>query len=377
MKINDTVRKAFSIFERGNGISRILQTNIPQGYKNHLPFYSGVHTITFSDSNAGTHRHMAKGLDFIVSPGFHDVGSEESRIHFLGGTKKKIFKTLVRSYYHVVADDLAEIVYALSISGKDTELILDITDIRELLDKPEWDLLKFFLHCLDKEKVKYTLVDLSIVDAVYIDNFSVLLFPYHSGARLNLLSDFLKKHTRFKFPENPNRKIFVSRARTNHTDLGEMSKNFSYPNDSRIDDHYLLEEVFVGLGFEVIYAESIPSFEEQISIFGSAKVVAGLTGSGLTNALFMNPGGILLEIATPLITHSPLLSGPYFEENGINPKDIALDPHLVQEIHLFYHNLAFFQELFYISIPNMERSHDLIRQRIESYPGLKDLLVNV
>lgn len=375
MKISNKIKKAYTIFDRGNGISRVLETNIPQGYNNHLPYHDGIHTVIFPEYQPELNRHMAKGLSFEIMDGFNDYGSEDSKIHFLGKSKK-LFKTLVKSYYHVVADDLAEIVYALSISEKNTELILDITDIRDLLDKPEWDLIKFFLSCLDKEKVKYTLVDLSKVEAMYIENFTILLFPFHSGARLNILSDFLQKHIGYEIPKTPNRKIFISRAHTNYSELGENSKNFSYPNDSRIDDHYKLEKIFTDLDFEVIYAESIQSFEEQISIFSSAKIVAGLTGSGLTNALFMKPGGILLEISTPLITHSPLISGPYFEENNIDPKEIALDPNLVQEIHLFYHNLAFFQDLFYISISNMERSHELVRERIESYPGLKDLLKN-
>lgn len=368
-----TIKKAFTIFGRGGrGISRVLETNLPVGYKNHLPFEEEVHTLIFTNPEVGYgHKHLAKGLNSEQKLGYHDVGP--NMLTFIGDNIK-LFKPLVNSFYHVIADDLAEIVYCLQSSPKNVELILDITDIKDKLDSVEWDLVNYFLSCLDKDGIKYSLVDLSDVNGIYINNFTKMLFPFHSGARLDILYEYLTSHLSIAANGDGNRKIFISRAQAKFSDLGENTKNFSYPNDSRMDDHHKLEQIFADLGFDIIYGESIKTFEQQVALFNSARIVAGVTGSGLTNAMFMKPGGILIELSTPLITHSPLITDTYFEENGIEPEDMGLDPNLVQEIHMFYHNLAFFRNILYVSIPNFLRRSDKIKEFIESIPGLKDFI---
>ncbi|MFM6944063.1 MAG: glycosyltransferase 61 family protein [Bacteroidota bacterium] len=368
-----TIRKAFTIFGRGGeGISRVLETNIPKGYKNHLPHIKEVSTMVFTNPEAGHgKKHLAKGLSAAVTPGYQDVGP--NMLNFVN-KNIKIFKPLVNSFYHVLADDLAEVVYTIQVSPKNIEFIFDITDIKDKLPKKEWDLVNFFLECLDKDKIKYTLVDLSEVDGIYINNFSKALYPFHSGARLDLLYDYLTKHLTIVANNDGKRKIFISRARVADLDFGDNTKNFSYPKDSRMDDHIAIEQVFLEMGFEVVYGEDINTFEEQVALFNSARIVAGVTGSGLTNAMFMKPGGILIELATPLITHSPLITSTYFEENEIDPEDIAYDPNLVQELHMFYHNLAFFRDLVYVSIPNFTRKTEDIRKLIEITPGLREFI---
>jgi hypothetical protein len=280
---------------------------------------------------------------------------------------------LVRSFYNIIADDLAEIVYALTINP-DVELIINVSDVADQLERPEWDMVKFFLDCLDKKKIKYTLVDFTKFDVVYIDNFTNLVFPFHSGARLDLLTDFLLENVSGpKFPTE-NRKVFVSRRNTLSSDFLPDAVNFSYKNDKRVDDAENLENVFKDLGFEIVYAESLGSFEDQVRFFSSVRVLAGVTGSGLTNALFMQPGGVLIELSTPLITHSPMISGNYFKKNKIDPTSMNPNPNMVQEIHMFYHNLAFFKELLYLSIPNFTRESEKIRDFIATNPGLKEFI---
>lgn len=367
------IKKAFTVFGRsGQGISRVLETNIPKGYKNHLPYTEETSTLVFTnpESKHGK-KHLAKGLSAETLPGYQDVGP--NTLNFVSNNIK-IFKPLVNSFYHVVADDLAEIVYTMQISPKNVEFIFDITDIKNKLSSPEWDLVNFFLSCLDKDKVKYSLVDLSEVDGMYINKFSKAVFPFHSGARLDLLYEYLTKHLTIAASGDGNRKIFISRGQVADLGFGDGTKNFSYPTDRRMDDHTAIEKVFIDMGFEVIYGESINTFEEQVALFNSARVVAGVTGSGLTNAMFMKPGGLLIELATPLITHSPLITSTYFLENDIDPDDISYDPNLVQELHMFYHNLAFFRDIVYVSIPNFERKTEHIKKLIETTPGLKDFI---
>jgi hypothetical protein len=88
----------------------------------------------------------------------------------------------------------------------------------------------------------------------------------------------------------------------------------------------------------------------------------------------MQPGGTIVEISTPLITKSPIITKEYLMEKGINPEDYDLDINVVQEIHMFYHNLAFFKEHAYISIPNYFRDSDRIKSFIDANKPLKELL---
>lgn len=61
------------------------------------------------------------------------------------------------------------------------------------------------------------------------------------------------------------------------------------------------------LGFEIVYPEMLP-FIEQVSLFASAKIVIGTTGSALTNLLFCQPGSVFIE-TRPKDAYSPLYIG--------------------------------------------------------------------
>jgi hypothetical protein len=271
-----------------------------------------------------------------------------------------------------VADDLAEIVYAIK-KYPDLELVIDVTEVRGALTTPEWDFIGYFLKCLDKEKVKYTLVELKKFDIVYINDFTLLAFPFHSGARLDMLAEFFKKHVTNP-KEEAHKKVFVSRGKMNWRDPLKDAVNFSYIDDNRIDNHSEIEQVFKDLGFEIVYPEDFKNFQEQVDYFYKVKVMASLTSSGMVNGVFMQPGGTMIELVTPLITQSPVVSNEYLKNNGIDPKEYELDLNTVQEIHMFYHNLAFFKEHTYIGIPNYFRSSDKVRKFIDANPSLKEML---
>ena len=172
----------------------------------------------------------------------------------------------------------------------------------------------------------------------------------------------------------PFRKLFISRKMQGDKEDIYDAQNFSYHNDNRIDNHEELEKIFLDLGFEIVDTEVFSDFNDQIKLFKEAKIVASLTSSGIANALFMNNGSTLVEIVTPLITQSPLASSYYFEEVGIDPTDYELDINLVQEVHMFYHNLAFFKDHLYVGIPNYTRESAKIKEFIEAHPTLKALL---
>jgi capsular polysaccharide biosynthesis protein len=47
-------------------------------------------------------------------------------------------------------------------------------------------------------------------------------------------------------------------------------------------------------GFESVLLENV-AFNEQVRMFSEAEAIAGIHGAGLSNMLFMNPGGVVLE----------------------------------------------------------------------------------
>lgn len=365
--------KKFSRFGRGGeSISRILETNFSKDLGNNLPFWEGIHTVT-SQPKSALNPKKAIVLELTkenVTKGY--IEAEDAKtIHFIG-PKRKLIKRITSSYYHAIADDLAEIVYGLSLYP-DAQLILDVTDIRDSIDKPAWDFVGFFLRCLDDKKIKYTLVELSKFDVMYINNFTLLSFPFHSGARLDMLSELFEKYVTDK-KQKPYRKVYVSRKKTGWKDEDPSAKSFSYSNDNRIDNHDKIEKTFFDLGFEIVYPEDFKTFQEQLDFFYSVKTLASLTSSGIVNAVFMQPEGNIVEVVTPLITSSPLINDEYLKRYKIDPKDYDIDINTVQEIHMFYHNLAFFKNHTYVGIPNYTRDSDKLQAFIDNNKALKEML---
>jgi hypothetical protein len=372
----DKTKKFLSRFGRSDkGISRVLETNFAEGLGNSLPFWDGIHTIKNNNSSNSFNPTKIKAFELTdknVIKGYVEA-SDAKTIHLIG-PKKKLIKTITVSYYHAIADDLAEIVYGMT-KYPDAELVLNVGDIRKGLGNPEWDFFGFFLRCLDKKKIKYTLIEFSKFDVVYINNFTLLSFPFHSGSRLDLLSNFFAEHVT-KPKEEAYRKVYVSRGKMPWREPSKDATNFSYHDDNRIDSHERIEKVFSDLGFEIVYPEDFKNFQEQLDFFYSVKVLVSLTSSGIVNSVFMKPGGTIVEIVTPLIAQSPIISEEYLKKYNIDPKEYEIDINTVQEIHMFYHNLAFFKEHTYISIPNYYRSTDKIQLFIDNSPALKEMLKN-
>jgi hypothetical protein len=368
-------KKTLSRFYRHNmDITRVLETNFPEGVSNHLPFREGVHTLKVSIKKDEFNPNKAVELDLsqrTLIKGYVDASEDANVLHLIS-PRKKFLKRIVASYYHAVADDLAEIVYANS-KYPGSEFIIDVSEVRTWLSTKDWDFVGYFLKCLDDKKIKYTLIDMSQLDVIYINDFALLAFPFHSGARLDMLADFFKDYVTDP-SQKAYRKVLVSRGKMPWREENKNAKNFSYKDDNRIDDHSKLEKVFEDLGFEIVYPEDFNNFQEQIDFFYSVKVMASLTSSGIVNAVFMQPEGTMVEVVTPLITQSPVVSTDYLKENGIDPKDYEIDINTVQEVHMFYHNLAFYKNHTYIAIPNYSRKSEEVRAFIDNNKPLKRML---
>jgi hypothetical protein len=325
-----------------------------------MPEFNGMHTV--KNINPPTSDDL-----FYFHPGVNVIegyveSSNASYLNLIDGAKKLV-KPICNSFYHSIMDDMSEILYALELYP-DHDLIIDISDIYKSLyrEGAEWDFFNFFVQGLIADGIKVKLVELKKYEIIYIDNFKVVNFIYESGQRSNLIHEFFKKRvtdSTVKATKN----VLVSR--------GEMAvrppydaEGLSYKSDERMDDHEALETYFADLGYEIIHAEKFPSFQQQLDYFYSVKTLVSLTGSGLTNAAFMQPGGTMFEIVTPLVVAVPF--------PGI-AKDIT-DPFYVQEIHNFYKNLAYYQNHTFACVQNPSRSVEQFKENIENTPKLKEFL---
>lgn len=325
-----------------------------------MPAFDGMFTVrNINKDTSDDLFYFYPGINMIE--GYVD-SSKVSFINLING-KNKIIKSICNSFYHSVLDDMSEILYALE-RHPDHEVIIDISDIRRSLhaNDSQWDFFNFFVQGLLSEGIPVRLVELKDYEVVYIDNFKLVNFVYESGRKSNLVYEFFKKRVTNPKVE-PHKNVFVSRGLMPKREAYEAD-GLSYTNDDRMDDHEALETYFADMGYEIIHAEKFNSFQEQLDYFYSAKTIASLTGSGLTNAAFMQPGGMMFEIVTPLVVTVP------FPDRD---KDLT-DPFYVQEIHNFYKNLAYYQNHVFVAVQNPNRDIAEFKKVIDDNPKLKTLL---
>ena len=126
---------------------------------------------------------------------------------------------------------------------------------------------------------------------VYLDKDSTYSVPDitilgHIGATCNTKDDILQEMREFyltyyigKKKPVPFRKLYISRAGVT---------NRMVINDAEV------EALVLKHGFEIMHPQN-HTFEQQITLFAECKALVGLTGSGLTNMLFMQNGCSVVE----------------------------------------------------------------------------------
>lgn len=146
-----------------------------------------------------------------------------------------------------------------------------------------------------------------------------------------ILAAFLEEIGASSTATTPTRRIFVDR---------------SVRSLENMESH---RRMIRSLGFEIVRPE-LMSVDEQIALFSTANVVAGVTGAGLTNAMFRAAGsGRLLEIvaadegddffmklaASCEHSYDCLVGTAY--KNGSRDDDFAVSP---EELEAFLHKLG-------------------------------------
>lgn len=198
------------------------------------------------------------------------------------------------AYGHLLIEMLGPFLYAKA-------LVPDL-NILFLVGHPkhsEDQLVKTNIETLEKIGIKYIfaedLRDILVVESLYylipekdfgFDEYS--LVTTHPA----LLTYTTRKALKPKnFSNKQEHKIYMSRRYS----------NFMADTPRKVKNEEVLENFFRDKGYSIIYNERL-SLEEQIELYGNAKEVIGLSGTGFTNLLWCEEGTKVVEI-TQFIPH--------------------------------------------------------------------------
>jgi hypothetical protein len=352
---------SFFLRKRSNIVKTIEMSDMEK--YDRLEYFEGVYTVrnVVAETSDDLFYFMP---DINMISGYIDSSSKKT-LNVLSN-KKKLVVSMVNSFYHSLLDNMSEVIYAIESYPKH-EIIIDVSETQASLKHDSsqgfmyHNVFLYFLETLKMKKIKYRIVNLKKYDIIYINNFRVIGYDLESIRKASLVYDFFK--SRLSNPDaKPTRKVFISRALTTGRDYD--APTLSYSNDDRMDDHESLDEYFASMGYEIVQTEKLGSFQEQLDLFYETKVLASITGSGLANAAFMQPGQTLIEIITPLVVPVGVPG---------HAKDIT-DPYYTQELHNFYKNLAFYKDHTYFGIHNNSRNFKEFKIKIEEDVRIKNFL---
>jgi hypothetical protein len=143
------------------------------------------------------------------------------------------------------------------------------------------NLKNFLIKYLTDINVKFEFLNKEDFDGIKINNFIDICSSFDPFSA-KLLNSKTRKYLK-SYSSVPFKKVFVARDK----DL-----------EQRIDSDERIKGFFVEAGFEVIYPEQFDNFIDQINYFSECKVIAGISGSGLSNCIFMRPGGTMIELSS-------------------------------------------------------------------------------
>lgn len=184
-------------------------------------------------------------------------------------------------------------------------------------------------------------------EAFYVSNFVHFEMPLHVSDLLlpPVVGRFLAEDIT---TSSYGRKIYLSRSKTTTSNSRILS---------RIDDEQKLEDYLVSLGFEVLIPEQYSSYQEQLNVIASAKILASITSSALYSALVLPPTSKIVEIATLVHVGEDLdLTNAWFPEH--------------------YRFIAHIQGNMYLPIPNPNFKADDVIAYIENNPEIKAILAS-
>jgi hypothetical protein len=246
-----------------------------------------------------------------------EVTNSEKVLNLTGNDEKAIVK-LDTEFFPFLFQNLPTISLFYS-RIKNRKVKLYIYEIREVAekDKAEWAKLKdFFIKYLSNLKVEFEFLEKDKFEVIKINNFYEIVGTFSPIGLRSVSSRVLSHFTKSNLP--PFRKAFVAREKS---------------LVQRIDSDKTIQDFFVSAGFEIVYPENFKTFTDQINYFSECSVIAGISGSGLANNIFMRPGGSVIELLS-------IFSVSSNQEYPI-------------EIHNFYRIMANIRNHLYFSVSNL------------------------
>jgi hypothetical protein len=238
------------------------------------------------------------------------------------------------NFFHFFTDTLAPIVEVFMNAPREildrAIFVVDISSDR-LRDNKFAEILGYVLNSIN---MPYMFLQSKLITHVNINNF---ILPSQSTipASVANLEPYLHSFADTGI-QKPSRRVYLSRR-------ADVNRN----PDRRIDDEVSLENFFAELGFEIAYAEQFKCMREQSRFFFDVSVLASMTGAGLTNMAFMQPGQKILEIVSPL-------------QLGDS------DGSLKDETHHFYKTLAMAKNHTYVGTSNILRSSSSVIYNLDT-----------
>ena len=238
---------------------------------------------------------------------------DKNKILDLTGNEKKVVSQINHHIFGFLFQEIPEaLLFYSRISNRKIKIYINIVNP---ITSSDSSLSEFFIKYLKDLNIDIEIISDKDFKELKINNFYVLkghLHPFY----IKFIYSKIKKYIK-NIKKEPFRKVFISRK-----------KIFQ----QRVDSNKKLEDFFVASGFEVVYAEDFNDFFKQINYFSECKVIAGISGSGLSNCIFMKPGGTVIELSSLFDIN----------DDGTNV-----------EIHHFYKILAAAKDHLYFSIPNL------------------------
>ena len=244
----------------------------------------------------------------------------------LTGNNKKAIVEIDTIFFPFLFQNLSSISLFYS-RIKNRKVKLYIYEIRDLAEKDEiqWKKLKdFFIKYLLSLNVEFEFLEKDKFELIKINNFYEI-YGVFSPIGIRSLSSRVRNNLS-KSDAVSFRKVFV--ARKKHL-------------NQRIDNDKPIQDFFVSEGFEVVYPEDFETFFDQINYFKECKVIAGISGSGLSNCIFMKPGGTVIELLSifsvpsntdyPVETHNfyrimaNVMGHLYFSVSNLSGKALAFE----------------------------------------------------
>jgi hypothetical protein len=212
--------------------------------------------------------------DNVKTKNLEDLSCEKHDFRSINEEKLLVYAS--PNFYHFFIDTMPHIAYFHK-KFPDALIIIHALDIVTL---KHWSLMQVLTDYLKANNIKHMILTKSYFLA--INNFYVVNCTDFSDIKMDLIYDIAKTYIE-DINKKPTKKVYLSR------------KNVS----QRIQDEEILENFLKEIGFEIVFPEDFKDFKEQANFFNDVHTLISATSAGITNSIFMQPGGVVIELIVP------------------------------------------------------------------------------